>query len=182
MARIGSLNIKSGVEKKKKKANRKTTWPWLVFESTTPCLQSQALYPLDHGNLPASTTDKGITHRWMAVEDVVVALAGWTRPDVSEREAHLLHVVEIAEKNLVIDRRSEVSRPEEVDRVEVGDVHTARVGHRRVGAVLLHVHAEEADVDAVDLLEGEERAGAVGERLTHLAGVDESLTEKTELS
>jgi hypothetical protein len=37
------------------------------------------------------------------------------------------------------------------------------------------VHAEEADVDAVDLLEGEEGARAVRERLAHLPRVDESV-------
>ena len=109
----------------------------------------------------------------MAVEDVVVALAGRTSPDVGEREAHLLHVVEIAEKDLVVDRRSEVPRPEEVHRVEVGNVHPARVGHGRVRAVLLHVHAEETDVDAVNLLEGKEGACTERERLAHLASVYE---------
>ena len=35
----------------------------------------------------------------------------------------------------------------------------------------LHVQAEEADVDAVDLLEGVEGALTEGERLAHLASV-----------
>ena len=37
----------------------------------------------------------------------------------------------------------------------------------------LHVQAEEADVDAVDLLEGVEGALPEGERLLHLSRVDE---------
>jgi hypothetical protein len=41
------------------------------------------------------------------------------------------------------------------------------------------VHAEEADVDAVDLLEGEEGSGAVRKRLAHFAGVNESEKEKS---
>ena len=110
----------------------------------------------------------------MAVEDVVVALAGRAGPDVGEREAQLLHVVEVAEQDLVVHRRAEVSGLEEVNGVEVGDVDAARVGRGRVRAVLLHVHAEEADVHAVDLLEGEHGAGAEREVVVHLAGVDES--------
>ena len=37
----------------------------------------------------------------------------------------------------------------------------------------LHVQAEEADIDAVDLLEGVEGALPEGERLLHLSRVDE---------
>jgi hypothetical protein len=37
----------------------------------------------------------------------------------------------------VVDGRAEVPRPEEVHRVEVGDVHAPGVGHGRVRAVLL---------------------------------------------
>ena len=53
----------------------------------------------------------------MTVEDVVVALAGGTGPDVRQGVTQLLHVVQIAEQDLVVDRSPEVSRPEEVDRV-----------------------------------------------------------------
>ena len=75
----------------------------------------------------------------MAVEDVVVALGGRAGPDVRERVAELLHVVEVAEQDLVVDRRAEVARPEEVRRVQVGDVHAARVRRRCLGAVLLEM-------------------------------------------
>ena len=54
-----------------------------------------------------------------------------------ERVAELLHVVEVAEEDLVVDGGAEVARPEEVTRVQVGDVDAARVGRRGVGAVLL---------------------------------------------
>jgi len=114
------------------------------------------------------------------VENVIIAFTRGASPDVGQREAHLLHVIQVAEENLVIDRRPEVPRPEKVDWVEVGDVNSARVGHGRVGAVLLNVHAEEADVHAVNLLEGEESAGAVREGLAHLAGVDKSGKVKIE--
>ena len=54
-----------------------------------------------------------------------------------ERVAELLHVVEVAEEDLVVDGGAEVARPEEVRRVQVRDVHPARVGRRRLGTVLL---------------------------------------------
>ena len=71
------------------------------------------------------------------MEDIVVALRGRASPDVRERVAELLHVVEVAEEDLVVDGGAEVARPEEVTRVQVGDVDAARVGRRGVGAVLL---------------------------------------------
>ena len=114
----------------------------------------------------------------MTVKDVVVSLARGTGPDVRQGVSQLLHVVQVAEQDLVIDRSPEVSRPEEVDRVEVRDVDSSSVGHGRVRSVLLDVHAEEADVDAVDLLEGEEGSGAVRKRLAHFAGVNESVKRK----
>ena len=73
----------------------------------------------------------------MTVKDVVVALGGRAGPDVGEGVAELLHVVEVAEEDLVVDGGAEVARPEEVRRVQVRDVHPARVGRRRLGAVLL---------------------------------------------
>ena len=73
------------------------------------------------------------------MEDVVVALGGRAGPDVRERVAELLHVVEVAEQDLVVDRRAEVARPEEVRRVQVGDVYAPRVRRRRLGTVLLEI-------------------------------------------
>ena len=73
------------------------------------------------------------------MEDVVVALGGRAGPDVRERVAQLLHVVEVAEQDFVVDRRAEVARPEEVRRVQVGDVHAARVRRRRLGTILLEM-------------------------------------------
>ena len=71
------------------------------------------------------------------MEDVVVALRRRAGPDVRERIAQLLHVVEVPEEDLVVDGGAEVARPEEVRRVQVGDVHATRVGRRGLGAVLL---------------------------------------------
>ena len=73
------------------------------------------------------------------MEDVVVALGGRAGPDVGEGVAELLHVVEVAEEDLVVDRGAEVARPEEVRRVQVGDVHAPRVRRRRLRAVLLEM-------------------------------------------
>ncbi len=73
----------------------------------------------------------------------------------------------------MIDRRSEMSRPEKVDRVEICDVNSASVRHRRIGSVFLNVHSEEADVNAVNLLKSEQGPSPVRERLAHLSGVNE---------
>ena len=73
----------------------------------------------------------------MTVKDVVVALGGRAGPDVGEGVAELLHVVEVAEEDLVVDGGAEVARPEEVRRVQVGNVDAARVGRRGIRAVLL---------------------------------------------
>ena len=112
-------------------------------------------------------------YRWVAVEDVVIAFARRAGPNVRQGETQLLHVVEIAEKNLVVDRRSEMPRPEEVNGVEIGDVNATRVGHGGVRAVLLNVHTEEANVDAVNLFEGEKCPRSIRKRFTHFASVNE---------
>ena len=43
------------------------------------------------------------------------------------------------------------------------------IRRRTVGAELLHVHAEKADVGAVDLLKREQGFGTIGEYLRHQA-------------
>lgn len=110
----------------------------------------------------------------MAVEDVVVALRRRTRPDVGHRIAQLLHIVHVAEQDLVVDGRTVLARTEEVNRVEVGDVDASGVRCRALRSVFLDVHAEETDIDAVHLLEGEQSLGPVRELLHHLTGLDEA--------
>jgi len=86
----------------------------------------------------------------------------------------LFRVVEISEKNLVIHSRSKLSRPEEVDRVQIRDVNSSGVRWRTFASVLLHVHTEKTDVGAVDLLEREQCLRAVWEFAGHVAVLDES--------
>lgn len=111
-------------------------------------------------------------YRWMTVEDVIVSFARWTGPDVSKREAQLLHVVQVPEQNLVINRSTEMSRPEKVNRVEVCNVNSASVRHRRIGSIFLNVHTEEANVNAVDLLESEQGPSPIRKSLAHFSGVN----------
>lgn len=73
----------------------------------------------------------------------------------------------------MVHSRSELLGPEEVHRVEVRDVHPPGVGGGALASVLLDVHAEEADVGAVDLLEGEKGLGPVGKLRRHVSRVDE---------
>ena len=108
----------------------------------------------------------------MAVEDVVVAFAGRTGPNMSQSVTKALHVIEVTEQDLVVDARPEVSRREEVNRVQVGNVNSSSVWRRTFGPVFLNVHAEEADVNSVDLFVSEQRPGSVGEVVLHLVRVD----------
>ena len=64
------------------------------------------------------------------MKDVIIAFARWTRPDVSVDESQLLDVFEIADKNLVVQRRTLLLRPEVMNRVEIGDVHASRKAER----------------------------------------------------
>lgn len=86
---------------------------------------------------------------------------------------HSLDVLQVAEQDLVVHRRPEVSGFEEVHAVQVGDVHPPLVGLRAVRAVLLDVHAEEAHLGPVDVLEGEQGLHPVREGLRHLSVVHE---------
>ena len=89
----------------------------------------------------------------VGVEDVVVALLRRRHPDVRVRVPGVLRVLQVRDQHGVVDggavalgRRLEVA-----DRVEVRDVHAVGVRLGAVGAVLLHVHREEADLGAVHL-------------------------------
>lgn len=86
---------------------------------------------------------------------------------------HSLDVLQVAEQDLVVHGRPEVSGFEEVHAVQVGDVHPPLVGLRAVRAVLLDVHAEEAHLGPVDVLEGEQGLHPVREGLGHLSVVHE---------
>ena len=108
------------------------------------------------------------------MEDVIVSFTWRTSPDMCQGETQLLHIVQVAEKDLVIHGRSEVSGLEEVNRVQVGDVDAPGVRGGGVRAILLDVHAKETGIDAVDLLERKHRTGTEREVVIHLAGVNVS--------
>ena len=97
----------------------------------------------------------------------------------------------------MVDSRSEFARLKEVNAVEVRYVDSSikeinvascmihvvshvvvrevepAVGDWRIGAVLLNVHAEKADVNSVDLLKSEHRLRSIRKRLLHLASINE---------
>lgn len=82
-----------------------------------------------------------------------------------------LDVLQVAQQDLVVDGGPEVSRLEEVHAVQVGDVHSPLIGRRTVRAVLLHVHAKEAHIGAVDVFERKQGFHSVREGLGHFAVV-----------
>ena len=63
----------------------------------------------------------------------------------------------------MIDECPQVFGVEEVDAVQVRDVHTASVGGLAVGAILLHMEAEEAHLIAINLLKHKQGLCTVGE-------------------
>lgn len=73
----------------------------------------------------------------------------------------------------MIHSRSELTRSEEMHRIEVGDINSSGIGRSAFTAIFLDVHAEEADVRAVDFFEGEKRFRSVRKFAGHVAAFDE---------
>lgn len=117
---------------------------------------------------------KGETYRRVAMEDVIVAFTRRTRPNVSEGVTELLHVVQVPQKDLVVDRCAKVSRFEEVNRVQIGNINASRVRRRRIRTVFLDVHAKEAHIHTINLLKGEHGPSSIREVILHLARVHKS--------
>jgi len=92
------------------------------------------------------------THRWVAMEDVVVALEGRAGPNMGRVEAALLDVVEVGDEDLVVDARAEFAGTEVMHRVQVRDVDTAlREGGREGGREGCGwVHADRVGVVGAD--------------------------------
>lgn len=86
----------------------------------------------------------------------------------------LLNIIQVAKQNLVVYSRSELARSEEMHRVQVGYVHPSGVRRGTLRSILLHVHAEEAHVCAVNLFECEQRFGSVRKLVWQLTWVDKS--------
>lgn len=74
----------------------------------------------------------------------------------------------------MVHSRSKLSRPEEVDRVQIRDVNSSGVRWRTFASVLLHVHTEKTDVGAVDFFEREQRLRAIRKFAGHIAILDKS--------
>lgn len=75
----------------------------------------------------------------------------------------------------MIDSCSELSRPEEVDRVQVGNVDSPRVWTGTLRAILLDVHAKETDIGAVHLLKRKQSLGSVGELIWQVTRVHKAV-------
>lgn len=84
-----------------------------------------------------------------------------------------LHIFQVAQQDFMVDSSSEVSRFEEVNAVQVGDVHSPLVGWWAVWAVLLHVHAKKTHFCSIYVLEGKQSFQSVREGLGHLSTVNE---------
>ena len=65
----------------------------------------------------------------------------------------------------MVDECSEVFGVEEMDAVEIRDVHSPCVGGRTVRAVLLDMETKETDFDTVDLFKHKQSFGSVRELL-----------------
>lgn len=89
------------------------------------------------------------------MENVIVSLGRRTGPNVRHGVAQLLYVFQISEKNFVINSGTELSRPEEMNRVQVRNVHSSGVWSRTLRPVLLNVHSKEANVCAINLFKSE---------------------------
>lgn len=74
-------------------------------------------------------------------------------------------VLQVCRYDLVVDRRARAPRAKVPDGVQICDVHRALVGWRAVAPAFLHIHCEQGDVHAIDLLEQENTLGAVVELL-----------------
>lgn len=83
-----------------------------------------------------------------------------------------LHILQVAQKDLVVDSSPEVSWSEKVHAVQVRDVHSSLIGRRAVRAILLNVHAEKTHFCSVDVLKGKQGFHPVREGLGHLSVVD----------
>lgn len=86
----------------------------------------------------------------------------------------MFRIVEVAEKNFVVDCCPKLSRLEEVHRIKIGNVNSPRVGWRTLATVLLDMHAKEADIGAVNLFESEQCFGSIRKLPRHIAVVNET--------
>lgn len=94
------------------------------------------------------------------MEDVVITLGGWTRPDVSHGVAELFHVVEVTwgkdfertvlygiklnghtQQNFMIYCSSKMSWLEEMDRVKIGHIDSPGVGLGTLTSIFLKIES-----------------------------------------
>ena len=88
---------------------------------------------------------------------IIVAFAGRTRPYMRPLVAQSLHIVQIADQNLMIHSRTQLFRPKKEHRVQIRNIDTSRIRRRTLRPIFLHMHAEEHNIRAVDFLERKNR-------------------------
>ena len=116
--------------------------------------------------------------RRVAPEDEVVAPLRRARPDVRRGKAPPPAPVQVGHQELVVDLGPRRARPEVLHGIQVGHVDALRGRAARV-AELVDVHGEDAEVDAVVLLEEDHGPRLEGDGLRQLgtAGPDEVLAQ-----
>ena len=98
-----------------------------------------------------------------AVEQVEVPAAGRAGPQHHALEPSPAHVLDVGEDQLLVRGRAQGGWLEVLDTIQVGQVDGAGVGVPCIVAVLVHVHAEDGNVDAVDPLEHHDDLRHVGD-------------------
>ena len=67
----------------------------------------------------------------VTVENVVIPLWRRARPDVSHGVAQLLGILKVPNEDFMVHSSSQLTRPEEVNTVQVGDVDTSVTAHKQ---------------------------------------------------
>ena len=96
-------------------------------------------------------------------ENVIITTERRTSPYVCAGISVLLGVGEIGIENTVVDRSTEIARSEEMNAVEIGNVHTATVGGSDLVSKLVHVKHEEENIYAIPMLEEGNTLAAIGD-------------------
>ena len=94
------------------------------------------------------------SYRRVAVEKSVIIFHSWKCPNMCKSVTQLFHVVQVSQKDLMVDTCPEVSGLEKVDSVQDINVNPSGVGGRTIRTIFLHKHTKETDVNAIDLLKG----------------------------
>ena len=96
-------------------------------------------------------------------KNVVVTTERRAGPDMGTGVPVLFGVGEVGVEDAMVDRGTEIARSEEVNAVEVGDVHTATVGGGDFVSKLMHIQHKEENVHAIPMLEEGDALTSVGD-------------------